>query len=184
MLRIPLTSTDLIFLPTTSFSRSRRTTSTSGSSGIRSPHRGSCPGAVGWRSLARRSLCSKSSRCFTCVCLVGPLQAQPTPRGARRRLLGLLLRSALTPTPRFAADQHGGEEPLGVIRAFVRDLVARQLLEPLCRELLEARLVVVTAGSTGRVRDAFAEELHHDAPGRLETAVEVDGRDDRLQRVR
>src|SRR6476620_4891571 len=160
MLRIPLTSTDLIFLPTTSFSRSRRTTSTSGSSGIRSPHRGSCPGAVGWRSLARRSLCSNSSRCFACVCLVGPLgsvgplgplQAQPAPRGARRRLLGLLLRSALTPAPRFATDQHGGEEPLGVIRAFVGDLVARQLLEPLRGELLQARLVVVTAGPAGRV---------------------------------
>src|SRR5262245_37984089 len=35
--RVPVTSTDLIFLPTTSFSRSRRMTSTSGSSGIVAP---------------------------------------------------------------------------------------------------------------------------------------------------
>src|SRR5260370_28674941 len=35
--RVPVTSTDLIFLPTTSFSRSRRKTSTSGSSGMVAP---------------------------------------------------------------------------------------------------------------------------------------------------
>src|SRR5690242_12665380 len=35
--RVPVTSTDLIFFPTTSFSRSRRNTSTSGSSGMVAP---------------------------------------------------------------------------------------------------------------------------------------------------
>src|SRR4051812_25267766 len=35
--RVPVTSTALIFLPTTSFSRSRRKTSTSGSSGMVAP---------------------------------------------------------------------------------------------------------------------------------------------------
>src|ERR1700733_7042749 len=39
--RVPVTSTDLIFLPTTSFSRSRRSTSTSGSSGTVAPLTGS-----------------------------------------------------------------------------------------------------------------------------------------------
>ena len=47
---VPLTSTLLIFLPTTSRSRSRRITSTSGSS-IRPPPHGCLPGAAHRRAL-------------------------------------------------------------------------------------------------------------------------------------
>src|SRR6478609_1884424 len=135
MLRIPVTSTVLIFLPTTSRSRSRRPTSTSGSSGIRAPHRGSCPvlGSLhaAWRSLARRRLGT-----------VLVLHGQPAPGGARRRLLGLLLRAALALPPGRSPDQDGREEALGVVRSLVGHLVARELLEPAGGQLLQPRLVV------------------------------------------
>src|SRR4249919_2875893 len=101
--RIPVTSTAFTFLPTTSFSRSRRITSTSGSSGtLLLP----CPD----RRLARR---------------------HPFPRRARRRLLGLLLGAALAVAVGGAVEEHRGEEALRVVRSLVAHLVARQAVEAL-----------------------------------------------------
>src|SRR3954468_12960099 len=155
MERIPETSTALTFLPTTSFSRSRRITSTSGSSGtLLLP----CPD----RRLSRR---------------------HPFPRRTRRRLLGLLLRAALAVPVRLSVEEHRREEPLRVVGPLVANLVARQTVEPLRRELLQPRLVVVAAGTGGRLRNALGEEAQHDVPRGFHPAVEVDGRDDRLHRV-
>src|SRR6478672_5647911 len=116
---MPSASTFLIFLPTTSRSRSRRTTSTSGSSGIAHSR-----GGVGG---------------------VGDAELQPFPRFACRDLFGRLLRTSLAGPVHLAAQQHGGEEALGVIGALVADLVARELVEQLRGELLQARLVVAAA---------------------------------------
>src|SRR3954463_12208169 len=172
MLRIPSTSTPLIFLPTTSRSRSRRTTSTSGSSGIRAPHRRSCRGAVVGQSLARLPIGSPAV-----------LRTQLAPRGSRRGLLGLLLRATLAGSVRYSPEHHGRVEALRVVGTLVVHVVARQLLEPLSGELLQARLVVVAARPARGLRDALAHETHDDVAGRGHPAVEVDGRDDRLHRV-
>src|SRR4051794_1430686 len=153
--RIPVTSTAFTFLPTTSFSRSRRITSTSGSSGtLLLP----CPD----RRLARR---------------------HPFPRSPRRGLLGLLLRSALAVAVGPAVEQHRREEALRVIRSLVAHLVARQLVEPLGRELLQPRLVVVAAGAGRGLDDARREQAQHHLPRRVHPAVEVDRGDHGLHRV-
>src|SRR6476659_10914070 len=99
---MPSTSTALTFLPTTSRSRSRRTTSTSGSSGISHPD--TVPPV--WRGAVR-------------------LVLQPFPRDLRRRLLGRLLRAPLPCAVLLVAEVHRGEEVLGVVGALVTDLVAR-----------------------------------------------------------
>src|SRR3954469_13245914 len=172
MLRIPSTSTPLIFLPTTSRSRSRRTTSTSGSSGIRAPHRRSCRGAVVGQSLARLPIGSPAV-----------LRTQLAPRGSRRRLLGLLLRATLAGSVRYSPEHHRRVEALGVIGTLVVHVVPRQLLEPLRGELLQSRLVVVAARPARGLGDALAEESHHHVPCCVHAAVEVHGRDNRLHRV-
>src|SRR5690242_14119020 len=117
---MPSTSTDLIFLPTTSRSRSRRTTSTSGSSGI------SHPDTV---PPVRRG--------------ADRLALQPLPRDPRRRLLGRLLRAPFTRAVLLVPQEHRGEEALRVVGALVTDLVAGQLVAPSGCELLQPRLVVL-----------------------------------------
>src|SRR5215203_3449659 len=122
--RMPSASTALTRLPTICRSRSRRTTSTSGNSGIvflRSGRFGPCRDRV--RTAARvRDL------------------AEVPPGDACRRLLRVLLRSALARPPRLAAQHHGGEEALRVVGPFVRseehtsELLSRQYL--VCRLLL------------------------------------------------
>src|SRR3954469_13234731 len=104
-------------LPTTSRSRSRRIVSTSGSSGI-----GAGPRVLadGWR-----------------------FREQLLPRVPRRRLLGLLLGPTLATALRPAIHENRREEPLGVVRPLVSDLVAGKLLEEPRRELLEPGLVVL-----------------------------------------
>src|SRR5438067_2276780 len=113
--RLPLTSTVLIFRPTTSRSRSRRRVSTSGSSGTRTTR---------VRAGAR----------------AGPLQRLPRHPG--RHLLGLLLRAPLTGAVRAAAHVDGGEEALVVVGALVGDLVAGHVVEAR-RQLLEPALEVL-----------------------------------------
>src|SRR6266550_892339 len=85
----PSTSTDLILRPTMSFSRSRRNTSISGSSGTLAPLLQVRPGA---------------------------------PRG---RLLGFLLRVPLAHARRVPVEQHGREEPLGMVGPLVTYEVTR-----------------------------------------------------------
>src|SRR5690242_13648816 len=115
---MPSASTFLIFLPTTSRSRSRRTTSTSGNSGIGCPRR-----------------CGRGRG-------VGDAELQPFPRLARGNLFGSLLRATLAGSVHLTAQQHGGEEALGVVGALVAELVPGKLVEELRGELLQAGLVV------------------------------------------
>src|SRR5438477_9006489 len=86
--RMPLTSTCLMRLPTTSFSRSRLSVSTSGSSGIGGHFVGIGVGAVASRR-------------------------QRPPRLRRGRLLGLLLGPALARAALLVVDVDGGVEALG-----------------------------------------------------------------------
>src|SRR5436190_1792993 len=106
----PLTSTSLIFFPTTSRSRSRRITSTSGSSIHAPPH-----GPSG----ALRDAC------------VGL---------ARSLLLRLLLRAPDARPQRLAGDHDGRRELFLMVGPSVLDLVHGQRTELLGGELLEGRL--------------------------------------------
>src|SRR4051812_36864999 len=105
---MPSASTSLILRPTTSRSRSRRMTSTSGSSGIGPPLRG---------RVARDPD-------------AGRVVVQAPPGDARRSLLSRLLRAALAFAVGLAADEHRGEEPLVVVRPLVAHLIARELFDP------------------------------------------------------
>src|SRR4051812_2821688 len=137
--RMPSASTFLIFLPTTSFSRSRRTTSTSGSSGIDHSRGGG----------------------------VGHAELESFPRFACGDLFGGLLRTSFAGAVHLAAQQHRGEEALRVVGAFVTDLVPRELVEELRGELLQARLVVAAAGSGGLLPDRRLEHGEDHRPGGL-----------------
>src|SRR4051812_19548036 len=131
--RIPLTSTCLMRLPTTSFSRSRRRVSTSGSSGT-GAHLFSC---FGIRAVARGR--------------------QRPPRLCGRRLLGLLLRPTFARPALLVVDVHSGGEALRVVGAVLPNLVTGQGVEALGGQLLEASLVVLAAGSGRSLGDAFLQ---------------------------
>src|SRR6266498_3969849 len=139
MVRMPSASTALMRLPTISRSRSRRTTSTSGNSGIV---------ILRW-GLPR----PRGDRVLAVVPDRHLAVAKAAPRDTRRRLLRLLLRSALARSPCLAAQKHRRVEALRVVRPFVSHLVTRKLVERLRRELLQSRLVVVPA----RTRRAFGD---------------------------
>src|SRR6478752_2945743 len=157
---MPSTSTALTFLPTTSRSRSRRTTSTSGSSGISHPD--TVP-PVGLGAVR--------------------LALQPFPRDLCRRLLGRLLRAALSRAVLLVAEEHRSEEALGVIGPLVTNLVAGQLVAASGCELLQPRLVVLPAGSGRLFADPRLEQGEHESGGGLEPTVEIHGGDDRLHGV-
>src|SRR5829696_3480849 len=158
--RMPSTSTALIFLPTTSRSRSRRTTSTSGSSGISHPD----PVPPVGRGADRLAL-------------------QPFPRDLCCRLFGRLLRTPFARAVLLVAEEHRGEEPLGVIGPFVTHLVAGQLVASSGCELLQPRLVVLPAGPRRLLADTALEQREDELGGGLEAAVEVHRGDDRLHCV-
>src|SRR5262245_18995479 len=153
--RIPSASTFLTFFPTTSRSRSRRTTSTSGSSGIGFP-------------------LDPDGR---------HLVLQPLPGFAGCTLLSGLLRPSLAAPVHADGELHGCEEPLRVIGALVTHLVARHLVEQTRRELLEPRLVVAAAGTGRLFANLSLQGAEHHAPRRVHPAVEVHGRDHRLHCV-
>src|SRR3954452_23611077 len=157
---MPSTSTDLIFLPTTSRSRSRRTTSTSGSSGISHPDTFPPVGEGADR-----------------------LALQPFPRDPRRRLFGRLLRPPFAGAVLLVPQEHRGEEPFRVVGSFVAHLVLGKLIATLGRELLQPRLVVLSAGSDGLFAYAALEQSEHQPGCRVEPTVEVDRRDHGLHRV-
>src|SRR4051794_24020527 len=157
---MPSTSTPLTFLPTTSLSRSRFTTSTSGSSGISHPD--TVP-PVG-RGADR-------------------LVLQPFPCDACRRLFRSLLRPPLPRAVLLVAEVHRSEEALGVVGPLVTNLVAGQLVAPSGCELLQPRLVVLASGPGRLLADATLEQGQHESGGGLEAAVEVHRGDDRLHRV-
>src|SRR5581483_1931836 len=118
-------------LPMSSRSRSRRTTSTSGSSGI----------AV---SLAARRRECRSGALF---------RLESFPCRARCRLLGLLLGPSFAVAVSLAAQRHRGVEALGVVGSLGAHLVARQLIEPARCDLLQARLEVLSAGAGSALAD-------------------------------
>src|SRR3954470_20789448 len=125
---MPLTSTCLMRLPTTSFSRSRLRVSTSGNSGI----------GADLRRLRRAAVARGRQR---------------PPRLLGGGLLGLLLRPALARAARFFVDEDRGEESLGVVGALLAHLVMRQGVQALGRQLLQPGLVVLAAGPGGRLGD-------------------------------
>src|ERR1700722_1038422 len=156
--RVPVTSTDLIFLPTTSRSRSRRMTSTSGSSGIPvSP--------------------------FACMFFLQLFLAKASPRDPGRPLLGLFLGSAFTVAEALVVEIHRREEVLGVIRALVADHITGTPDRLRCGQLLETRLVVAAAGARDGFGDPLAQTAKHEIARGREIGIEVHRGDDRLERV-
>src|SRR5581483_11655739 len=159
--RMPLTSTCLMRLPTTSFSRSRFSVSTSGSSGIDDLGLG----VVGLRVGA-------VARC-----------RQRAPRLFGGRLFGLLLRATLAAAALVFVDKNGRVEPLGVVGTVLAHLIARQRVEALGRQFLQPGLVVLPTGAGGGLGDAVLEEVEDELVCGLPTAVEVDGADHGLHGV-
>src|SRR5689334_9292837 len=137
--RAPVTSTALIFLPTTSRSRSRRITSTSGSSGIPAP------------------LLSPVSLRLVLL--------QAGPRNPRRALFGLLLRAAFALAVAHVAEVDGGEEVLRVIGTLGSHDVARPPDRLRGRELLETRLVVAPARAGDSFGDPVLQAPQHEIAG-------------------
>src|SRR5439155_5249853 len=181
---MPSASTVFTFLPTTSRSRSRRTTSTSGSSGIaRTSRRGRLVRTLDQvvEHSTGRDTGNDVGDGFRGDA-VG-LGAQTFPGDPGGRLLRRLLRAALTAPVHGATQQHVREEPLRVVGALVAELVARELLGDLGRERLETGLVVLATGPGGLLANAALQGPEHQPGHRLEPAVQVHRRDDRLRRV-
>src|SRR5581483_10246506 len=164
--RVPVTCAVFTRLPTTSRSRPRRIVSTSGSSGI---------GARVDRHRAVRD----GLRLAHGV----ELLPQSLPRRSRGRRFRLLLRPALAPPPQLAVHAHLRVEPLRVIRTLVAHRVPRQLGEVPSHELLQARLVVLTARTFARLADAVTEQVEHEPLRGRPPSREVDGAEHRFQRV-
>src|SRR5215210_4116809 len=131
---MPSTSTAFTRLPMISRSRSRRTTSTSGSSGIL------------LLQLAARTQRHGSARRRRRRRVGRAVLMHAVPRRACGGLLGVLLRAPFALPEDLAAQRDGGEEALRVVGPLGAHVVARQLVEPLRRDLLEARLVVAHVG--------------------------------------
>src|SRR5687767_7048427 len=117
--RSPLASTVLIFLPTTSRSRSRRIVSTSGSSGT---GRRLLVGEVGGHVVHNAVQHVFDGGLQGTLDVVRHLGLQRLPGLPGRRLLGLLLGPALAAAPHGLPQLHGGVEELGVVGALVGDL--------------------------------------------------------------
>src|SRR6266576_3004774 len=151
----PLTSTSLIFLPTTSRSRSRRITSTSGSSIPAPPHRSS-----------------------------GAALRDARVGFARGLLLRFLLRAADARAQRLPGDHDGRRELFLMVRTSVLDLIHGQRPELLRRELLEDRLVIAIpfAANVG-LHPRFKQALDQLARS-TEPEIEVDGAEGGFQSVR
>src|SRR5581483_1895241 len=147
--RAPVTTAAVTSRPATSRSSPRRTTSTSGSSGIvvegGSGRLGRLGGGQGRRF--RLGL------------------PQPLPGHPGGGLLGLLLRPALAPAPGCALEHDVGVEALGVVGPLVAHLVAGHLVEAPGGQLLEAGLVVLPAGALGGGGDPLAQQAHDQLVG-------------------
>src|SRR6476659_7798399 len=165
------TSTPTSVRPRRTASRSRRTTSTSGSSGI------AVCRAVGREIRHELGVgCEADERRIGCA-------DKREPRRARRGLLGLLLRPTLTLAVLGPADRDRREELLRVVRALGPHVVARQLVELARRVLLEPGLEVAPARALGALLDPLAEQPQHERARCLPPAVEVHRGDHGLHRV-
>src|SRR5581483_12161408 len=152
--RVGRTSAAWTFRPTTSFSRSRRITSTSGSSTDPSP------------SALRGAL--------------GPQLQVALVRGL---LLGLLLGVADPPSVRPAREEDRRGELLLVIRPALADPVLGERVQILRRELLKERLVVASHALLDVGDHEGAEQALDQPPGHVETEIEVDRAEHRLEGV-
>src|SRR5437588_8423159 len=151
------TSTSLMRRPTTSFSRSRRTTSTSGSS-----TQPSC-------TLAGTSL--------------APLARQACVRLAGGPLLRLFLRPA-RPSPQLAPSEVDGRgELLLVVGPSLLDAILGEASEVLCGELLERRLVIAVALAADIGLDPRMEEALDHLARDVDPPVEIHRAEHRLHRV-
>src|SRR5450755_3159481 len=108
---------------------------------------------------------------------------QTRPGDPRRRLLGFLLRVPLACARRFTVEHHGREEPLRMVGPLVTDEIAGPTKSSLCRELLQARLVVAPTRPGRGLADAIVEQIEDEAARGVETTVEVDGGDQCFERV-
>ena len=83
----------------------------------------------------------------------------------------------------LAPHRHPGGEALGVVGAFGRHRVRRQLVEAAGGQLLEPGLEVVAAGTGRGLRHALAQQVHDQRRRVVPPPVEVDGADHRLHGV-
>src|SRR5439155_25104140 len=154
------TSTSLIRLPTTSFSRSRRITSTSGSSTVPS-------GSVAVSVLLRQ------------LRVLG----QPVERLSGRPLLRFLLRSPDPPAELSPGQEDRRRELLLVVRPPLDHAVLREPPHVLGGQLLEDGLVIPLALSPDVGGDPRPEQPLDQRGGLLEAQVDVDRAQHRLQGV-
>src|SRR5262245_9070781 len=165
----PLTSTSLIFLPTTSRSRSRRITSTSGSS-MPVPFRafGSALGPALGPGLG--SGLDRSSR-------------DQRMRLARGLLLRLLLGSSDPAAQRLARDHDRRRELLLVVGTPLLDVIHGERAELLGGELLQDRLVVAVPLPSHVCLHPRREQPLDQRAGDVETEVQIDRTENRLEGV-
>src|SRR5580692_8782316 len=135
--RLPFTSTVFTRRPTTSFSRSRRMVSTSGSSGM----------AV---HVATGVLTVQSG------VLVGRVEGGEG--GVGGGLLGVLLGAALSLAHDRSAHDHRGRVATSVVGARPRHFVDGKLSLPAHHHLLQTGLEVLGPGSGRRLLDAVVEQ--------------------------
>ncbi len=99
-------------------------------------------------------------------------------------LFGLLLRPSGTAAQDLAPVHHTGGEQLIVVRAlFLNDHVEQRLGRPFLQQLLQPGLVVGLPLAGQRGADYGAQTLQRKPPGGLQTLVEIQRTQQRLQRV-
>src|SRR3954470_7144792 len=148
--------------PTTWSCSPRRTTSTSGSSGIR---------GVGGLGARGRGGPDQGG-------LGAPAQLGPGDLGGL--LLRLLLAAADTLAENLVAHDRAGGEDLLVVGALLGDAVLRDAERGRGGELLQARLPVQARTEAGRAAHQRVQQVVHEGRGRRQPGGEVDGPDDRL----
>src|SRR6478672_641400 len=156
--RAPRKAAESMRRPTTWSARPRRTTSTSGSSGIHGSGRARGPGGLG-------------------------AGTQLGPGALGGLLLGLLLAAPDPLAEGLLADDGPCGEDLLVVGALLGHAVLGHAEAGGGGELLQAGLPVQAGAEAGRGLHQRVEQVVHERAGRLEPGGEVDGADDRLHRV-
>ena len=145
--------------PSTQRARPRRTTSTSGSSGMsRADQAVGRPGRAGAVLPPRQGLEGRG----------------------RRALLGLLLALAAALAQDDALDEHRGVEGLGVVRALFDDHVLRDAEAQLRGLFLQARLPVQARAQLVGLGQQRVDQPADEGGGDLDPVLDVDRADERL----